>query len=871
MHLKQEGLKRFIYLCLLILCILSWTGSSLAQANRFILDNGMVVIIKERPTAHIVSLQAWVRAGSITEAEYSGSGISHFVEHMLFKGTKNRGVGQIAREVADCGGKIYGYTSYDRTVFGITISSKHLDKGLEILADALMNSTFDPEEFKKEGQVILREIDMNDDDPDNALNRLFWTTFLREHPYRHPVIGYRDQFTRLRRDDLFTYYQRMYRPNNIILVAAGDLKVETTLSRIKELFKDFKRGASPSIYIPKEPEQLGERRCSKPFDIKLAKLRLGFHIPPIGSEDVYPLDLLAVILGQGRSSRLYRQIKEVQGLVYSIDAWSYTPRYEGVFGIDAELESVHLQEAEKAIIDELGRLQREYVTDEELKKAKRSVIAQEIFRQETIEGEATDLALNELVTGNPEFSKVYISSILKVTKFDIRRVANTYFTKSNLVSAALIPKEGEVKGSVSASPPPPSPATTRVVLDNGLILLLREDHTLPTVCIRAVFKGGVRVENEKNNGISNFVRRMLLKGTKSRSEEEIANTIERVGGSIETYGGNNSFGVEIRLLKDDLEIGLEILNDILMNSDFPVDSLEKERKFILAQIKSIDDDPFTATERLLKETLFQIHPYRWPQIGHRESLEILTRDDLITFYNTYCRPNNMVLAIFGDIRVDLVIPRVKELFGEFKARPLPELAIPQEPAIDKIRRATLHREKEQAIIMIGFHGIDVRSPDRYTFEVMTSILSSQDGRLFVALREENPISYSVGSYSILGLDKGAYIFYISTAPRLGDEATRGLLAQIKRLQEGGVTDEELERAKRRLIGARDISLQSNSSASFYTSLDELYGLGYKNTERYREEINLVSREDIRRVANTYFNLNTYGLAILRPEEGVSAR
>lgn len=706
---------------------------------------------------------------------------------------------------------------------------------------------------------------MNDDNPNRALSRLFWETAFIEHPYRYPVIGYRDQLVELARDDLIDYYQRMYVPNNIIFIVAGDTEIDEALPKIKKAFKDFKRGAMAPIYIPKEPEQLGERRTTRSFDVNLAHLRLGFHIPPIGNEDVYPLDVLAVIMGQGRSSRLYRQIKEEKGLVYSIDAWSYTPKYEGIFGIDATLEQERLSEARTAIIEELGRLQREYVNNEELEKAKRSIIAREIFRRETIEDEAQDLASNELVTGNLDFSKVYISRISKVTKYHLRRVANKYLARSNLITAALIPEEGAIKESSTLPATPQSTQITSLTLDNGLTVLLRENHTTPTVCIRAVFKGGVRVENEENNGISSFTRRMLLKGTTSRAEKEINEAIERVGGSIETYGGNNSFGLTINLLKEDLGVGLEILKDILMNSNFPPEAIEKERNLVLAQIKSIEDDPFEATEKLLKETLFHLHPYKWPEIGHKESVKAITRERLLEFYKTYCRPNNMVLAIFGDIEKKEVILEVKKYLGEFEANPLPKLFIPQEPPLQEIRRATIARKMQQAIIMIGFHGIDVKSPDRYVFEVMTAILSGQDGRLFKALREENPLSYFVGSYSILGLDKGAYIFYIGTAPSLGNEATTGLLQEIKRLRDKGATDEELLRAKRQLIGKRNINLQSNSSHSFYISLDELYDLGYKNSQQYEKNINGVTKEDIHRVAKIYFDLDAYVLAILRPE------
>lgn len=836
------------------------------QPQRYVLDNGMIVILQELHTAPVVALEVWVKAGSITEGEYSGSGISHYVEHVLFKGTEKRGVGEIDREIRGLGGQIGGYTSFDRTVYHVVIPGDHFVTALDVLADALMNSAFDPEELKKEREVILREIDMGEDDPDRFLSRLFWSTVYREHPYGYPVIGYRTLFERLTREDLLDYYHRMYRPNNIILVGVGDFDSETALAHIKEAFADFERGSLPPVYIPAEPEQLGPRRAEREFEVKQIYLLMGFRTVSIESKDMYPLDVLAIILGQGRSSRLFRKIREEKGLVNAVSSWSYTPRYGGIFGINATLEEVNKDCAIEEILKELDRFKVELVSEEELKKAKRKVVSEHIFSRETMEDRAGDLASSELVVGDLNFSKNYVEQIQKVDREEIRRVADKYFPRDNLTITLLKPVVEKVaaKPEISLKKPP---LINKYELLNGMTLLVRENHTLPTVFMQAVSKGGLRSENEKNNGLCEFTRRMLLKGTKTKTRQEIAQKIESLGGTINTYGGNNSFGCSVSLLKEDFDTGLEILADVIMNSTFPSEEIERERRIILAQIKAQEDDIFNATFKLFKETLFIHHPFRFQRIGSAQSIARITRADLIKYYNEFYVPNNMVLAVYGDVKASEVVKKLEQTFSNFEPRPLPLIQVPQELEPTQIRAATKYMEKKQAIIMIGFQGIDIKSEDRYTFEVMTSILSGGGSRLFQSLRDELGLAYSVGSFSFIGLeDPGAYIFYIATAPEKIEIARDGLLEEIKKLIIEEVSEEELNRAKKDLIGAETIRLETNQALAFQCALDELYGLGYQNFNQYASEINKVTKEDIRKVAAKYFDLGSYTMVVVGPKE-----
>ncbi|GAH73796.1 unnamed protein product, partial [marine sediment metagenome] len=261
------------------------------------------------------------------------------------------------------------------------------------------------------------------------------------------------------------------------------------------------------------------------------------------------------------------------------------------------------------------------------------------------------------------------------------------------------------------------------------------------------------------------------------------------------------------------------------------------------------------------------HPFRFQRIGSAQSIARITRADLIKYYNEFYVPNNMVLAVYGDVKVSEVVKKLEQAFSNFEPRPLPLIQVPQELEATQIRAATKYMEKKQAIIMIGFQGIDIKSEDRYTFEVMTSILSGGGSRLFQSLRDELGLAYSVGSFSFIGLeDPGAYVFYIATAPEKIEIASDGLLEEIKKLIIQEVSEEELNRAKKDLIGAETIRLETNQALAFQCSLDELYGLDYQNFKRYASDINQVTKEDIRKVATKYFDLGSYTMVVVGPKE-----
>ncbi len=832
------------------------------DARKYVLDNGMTIITKRITTGSLVSLAFVVKAGSATEGKFLGSGISHFVEHMLFKGTVKSKPGEIFREIESLGGEINGFTTYDYTGYTITLPREELNRALEILADAIMNPQFDPEELEKERDVILGEIRLYQDNPERELSRLFFGNAYIRHPYRYPIIGYEPLLRSLKRDDLAGYYRRVYIPNNIVLTVTGDVDRDALLSKINKEFKEFKKRPYVLRNVPSEPRQLSLRRVEDEYPTKLTRMLLGFKSISIADKDLFALDVLAMILGRGESSRLYRQIYKNKGLVYSIGAFNLTPMDKGIFGIRCTLDNEKIDQAIEAIYSEIDKVKKGEIGIQELDKAKRQVISGYIFSRQTTAGVAHDLAINEVLAGDFDFSKEYVKAVEALNLDDVRNAAKKYLNKEALTIAILnppVPKKETAKKTEKNTP-----EIKKIILDNGLTVLLREDSNYPLVSIKAIFSGGVRVETADNNGISNLASRMLLRGTETRSSRVIAEIIESLGGEINTFSGNNSFGISLDILSRDLDEGMEVLADIVANPVFPEDELSLEKELISSQIKTQDDNIFKLAFKALKKILFKAHPYRFDPLGEEESLKAISRRDVAEFYGNFCLPGNMVLTVFGDIKSKSALELIKNKFGRLAPKELIRI-LPEESALKKSEQSTIYAPKEQTVIMLGFSGVKFRNPARFSFEVLNSILTSSGGRLYQKIREEFGQAYTLGGASVPGVDTGFYYLYVSTTALNLNKIKEIILAEIKDLRTKYVDEKELFAAKAYLAGIQKMNLETNSSLAIKGALDELYGLGFNSYNLYQEKINEVTKEDIMRAAKLYLDINRMAVVVVRPK------
>src|SRR5437016_4020343 len=469
-----------------------------SSAQKWVLPNGWTIIGKEDNSAPVASVQAWCATGSIDEDAHLGAGLSHILEHMLFKGTQTRSTNEIAQKIQDVGGYINAYTSFDRTVFWIDVPKDGVATALDVLADAMMNSTLPPEEYQNEPEVMRRGFAMGLDDPDRMAGLLLFATAYQRHPYRFPVIGEIEIYNQLTQEQVMQYYKTRYVPNNLTFIVAGDVDAEKVRQQLTELFKSYPEKSLKPVFIPAEPPQLGRREVHQEFATELTHLSLAWHIPEVTSPDVPALDLLSTILGEGRSSRLYRRVREEAGLAFSIAAFSYTPGDPGLFGIDATVDPKKREAAEQLALRIVDELKQGGVTTEELGKAKKITLSHHLGALTTMRGQASDIGSNWLLTRDLNFSRHYLDAVQKVTLDDIKRVAASYLTENNLTVISLNPKgslatktEGVKAGALGE--------IQKFELSNGLRLLVREDPRLPLVAMGAVFRGGLLAETPQTN------------------------------------------------------------------------------------------------------------------------------------------------------------------------------------------------------------------------------------------------------------------------------------------------------------------------------------------------------------------------------------
>ncbi len=836
-----------------------------STAQKWILPNGLTIIVQEDHSAPVASVQAWCSTGSIDEDQHLGAGLSHILEHMLFKGTKTRSANQIAQSIQDVGGYINAYTSFDRTVFWIDVPKDGVSTALEVLADAMMNSNLPPDEYKKEQEVIRREFAMGMDDPDRMASLLLFATAYQRHPYRFPVIGELEIYNQLTQEQVMQYYKTRYVPNNLTFVVVGDVNGEKVQQQLSDLFNAYPEKSLKPVFIPSEPPQLGRREVHKEFATELTHFSMAWHIPEVTSPDVPALDLLSTILGDGRSSRLYQRVREEAGLAFGISAFSYTPGDPGLFGIDATLDPKKREAAEQLALQIVDEVKQTGVTADELDKAKKITLSQHLGALTTMRGQASDIGSNWLLTRDLNFSRHYLDAVQQVTLDDVKRVAKTYLTENNLTVVSLNPK-GSLSGKAELVKPVAAGEVQKFELSNGLRLLVREDHRLPLVGMGAVFRGGLLAETPQDNGITRLMTKVLLKGTKTRTAEQIANELESVGASISSEAGNNSFSVSVDVMKPDVKRGFSLLSDVLLNSTFPEKAIAREKEIQIAAIQQEEEQLTSVARNIMRQALFPQHPYALRSNGSVGAVQHLTQKDLLDFRDRYVIAKNGVIYVFGDVKADEIKQLVEQALGNMKAGALTLIDAKASMPLAKTTMVESRKDKAQGVIMVGFRGASLSSPDRYALELIDEASSDLGSRFFIRIRQQMGLAYYVGASQMQGLVPGLFAFYLGTDPQKLERVRTELLDEIHNLANDGLTPEELQRAKKKLIGQQEIANQSNDAFGYHCALDELYGLGFNYYKQLEYHVNAVTLDDVKKVAAKYFRDQPYVLATVRPPE-----
>lgn len=832
--------------------------------HRILLDNGMIGLIKRDASAPVVAVQIWVGTGSVHEENHLGAGLSHYMEHMIFKGTPTRGPVEITRTIDEAGGEINAYTAQDRTVFHADLPSKSWKVGVDVLSDAVMNASFPEEEWQREKDVILREFAMGYDSPERELNKLLWSTAFRVHPYRLPVIGYEEIFRTITRDDLLAFFRRHYVPDNMIVAVVGDVEVTEVESYLREVFRNFTRRTRAPVQVPQEPPQVAPREGRKTGAYEVTRGTLAWHTVDLSHPDAPALDVLAAVVGQGRSARLEVELKERRRLVHSIDAWSFTPREPGLFGLSFTCEPDKETEVLAALDEQLASWLTQPFAEEEIAKARRQTLVQELAQLQTASGQASSYASGEFYAGNPRFSEIYLQRLQAITPERLREVAARYLTLDNRSLAVLAP-ESAATANTAGLTNEPALNVQRLELSNGVPLIVREDRRLPFVYVTAAFTGGLLAETETNNGAFALMSELLTRGTTTHTAEQLASEIESLGAGLSSFSGRSSFGLQGQALTSDLNRLLELLADCLLHPTFPAEELEKQRTLQLAGLRQQREQPMYVAQRALRETLFPHHPYRWDAAGQESSVSRLTREDMVALHDQYVGSSNLAISIFGDISAEDARALAESHFAGLPAGvgrvTHVEAAPPTLPA-----RKEQQEPREQAILLMAYPSFGARDARNDALSVLQKALSGLSSDLGIEIREKRGLVYFVGAFSLMALDPGFFAFYAGTQAAALPEVEKLINEQAQRLAKDGLREEEFRRAVEQLVAGQDMSLQNNADLATGCAINELYGLGYRYGLEQRERLERLTPQDVQRVAAQLLSAERQAVSVVKPLE-----
>jgi zinc protease len=879
------------------------------------LANGLKILLVENRVAPVVTVMVLYRVGSRNEA-VGYTGATHILEHMLFKGTPTFNKAnntQIAASLQRIGADFNATTWYDRTNYFETVPSDKLEFAIKLEADRMRNSFNADADRQSEMTVVRNELERGQNDPGNVLDEAVYATAFREHPYHHPTIGWRADVEGVPTARLKKFYDTFYHPNNTTAIIVGDFAENEALSLLRQHFGAYPATTAPipEVYTD-EPPQQGERRLVIRRAGELAIVQMAWRAPAAlgqmtvlsnadlaeraknapDDNDIYPLVLLAQILTNGITSRLYQALVEKQ-LAVDVYANCDQHRDPGLFNIVATVApDVDPAQAESAILAELENLANNGVTDAEVAKARQQILAMEAFSRDGTSNVAMQLSEAEAVA-DWRFYQRYSNYIRRVTTTDVQRVAQKYFTEETRTVGHFIPKASggagvspasvaaiqEAKYKLFTSPrrfphgvqfydepaAAPQPATfasriNRTQMENGGALLLLENRATPTVALRGSIRAGSYFQPLGKPGLASLTAQMLERGTNKRDKLALANALESVGAALDFSITQFALNFSGRALKQDLPMVLATLAEMLREPSFPAEELEKLKQQTIAGLKEQSAQTrYRAQQRFAELTYRPGNPFYMPPTEElAASVNSFTVDDLRAFYETQYGGRSLILSLAGDIDAAATQAQYAELFNDFAGPANLEINVEDPPLNTATRRETVQINDKANIDVLLAAPVHLRrkSPDYYAATLGNSALgeSTLSSRLGLKVRDEEGLTYGIGSrFQSPGFASGPWFIIVSVNPQNIERAIDSALNVLRGYLSEGIRPEELADEKSAAVGSSKVALATNRGLAGALWSMEFNELGLDHVDRYPERINAVTVEEVNTAIRKHFN------------------
>ena len=819
------------------------------------LPNGQTLVVQEVKNNPIVTIDTWIRTGSVNEND-TNSGVSHFLEHLFFKGTKLHPAGEFDKILESKGAVVNAATSKDFTHYYITIPSEYFNTAMELHSDMLLNPQIPRKELEKERKVVLEEIAKDGNTPSKKvydnLNDMMYTN----HPYKRKVIGSADVISTIRREEILDYFNKFYAPSNMVTVIVGDVNAAKVSQKVQECFnQEYRKPVKKSFRH--ESMLTSQKRKVDYTDTQSGYMMIGFRGVDISDNETYALDVLAQILGGGKSSKLYRDIKEQKGLAYSISASNGSYRDDGIFYITANYTPSNTEKLEKAIFDEIAYIQKYGVTDEELKMAQKTIEQDTYYARESTSDISSELGYIVTLTGETDFYKNYVDNIKKVTYKDVQEAAKKYLGVNKSAVSIILPKSmAEVKTKAEikhqAQKISEQDGVVKYIIDNKSTLLVNSHQNNDIIAMTILAKGGEFLE--KIPGEGTLAAGVMLKGTQKYSSQELAQIMEENGIEISPVCDEDYFMVNVQTTTAQLDLTLEILEEILNNAVFDDYEIEKKRSEILNKIRQQRDIPMNIAMENFQTYIFENSVYSHTNKILEKTLPGVTRENVVEYYNKVFDSKNIIISVNGNVDSEKLTTAFGSMF-EDKKQPVFDYSKQKITKISALKNITKNiNDLKTSWLFYGWQTGGVKDKkDFVTLKVINTLLGSgMSSRLYKNLREQDGLAYQLGSIyspSILG---GYFVTYIGTNLDTLNYSFDKINQEITRLKMEFVSDSELKDAKDRLKGGFIIALETNSSKAANIGLFEAMGFGYNFLPEYIKMIDNVTASDIISVANKYF-------------------
>lgn len=868
------------------------------RVHRTVLANGLTVLIHEDHSAPVAAVVTHVKAGYFDETD-DIVGIAHVLEHMFFKGTPTRGVGEIARQTKASGGYLNASTIYDHTSYYAVLPIDGFEAGLAIQADAYANSLIDAGELRRELEVIIEEARRKEDNPGAVTTETLYELLHDRHRIRRWRIGREAPLRALRRDQLVAFYRNFYRPSNTILVVSGDVNPDSLLPRIAAWYGALPDGAVARVPGLAETTPPGRRYRELSGDIAETQFALGWRTPELAHDDTPLLDLAMAVLASGRASRLYRAVRE-RRLASSVTAYNYTPTEVGVCVMHAAGPAARTAEAARAMWGELRTLRDDGVRPADLLRAQRLFESRWLRRLETMEGQANFLAEWE-ASGDWTRGDAYAARMMGATPDDVTRAVRRHLDPgqaSLLVyrPAAAPPFAHDADDAfavLDAAPPstlagvslpeepltPPHLATASVPERvHGAVSVFRTRHGVPILVRRKpgasvvhlgmyAVGGGVR-EDAARAGIATVASRTTLKGTSRRDGEAIALETELLGASITPAVTGDGVGWTLSVTPPRLAAGIALLADVVLSPIFPHAAFETERAIALSQLAQLRDDMMRHPVRLAHEAAFGTHAYGRGTLGNEDTIRALTVDDALSWHHETVRTSPCVLAVVGDVEPEEVARLLNAAFSTLAFREEEPIVVPAWPG--QVVQRVESRDKAQTGLALAFPSPRRSDEARMAAHLTAGIASGLGGRFFDELRDRQSLCYTVHATASDRPAAGMFLAYIGTSPEKEAAAREGLLREFARLCDEPVTDEELARVRTFAMGTHAIAQQSGGNVLAELVDAWLYGAGLEELDHFAERLRAVSPASMLELARRYFDPDRRVEGIVRGRSSVGS-